>query len=201
MNKKSQIKLLKLHLIKLNTYKTLETGTLEKGALDKTITEIEFYLKKILKIIYEYHVNKKTMYFVGFPKESVKFFRSTVFKKTKHRLLPNEVWVKGALINKKYASNSLKKKFTKKIINYKDFLSVLKTPDLVIVLEFNKLILKECSQSKIPIISFYNLDTKLQTYSTIGNYKMLTKNINSFFFSILYSIFKKSKKLNKIRKI
>lgn len=62
--------------------------------------EVKLYLKKIAKIIYEYHVNNKSILFLNFP-DIIQKEINILINNTKHHCFANEHWYNGILTNLK----------------------------------------------------------------------------------------------------
>lgn len=143
--------------------------------------KIDLKLKYILKIIYNFNKNKKTIWFLGF--NSSNFINKTTLKYNKHLFLPKQFWVNGVIGNKRFIkSKSQVKKF--------------KTPDLVIIFD-SKLklaeMITEFSKQNVPVIIIGSspklyLKTNYVEFICIKNF---SENVKPFLFSIIYSIIKK----------
>lgn len=164
-------KLLKLHILKYQIYLTTINSLNNKIVL--TLENIEIYLKKSLKLIYEYHSKKKKILFVGFsfPNNDILF---NIKNNTPHTFISANIWVNGSLSN-----NGLN--------------SEKKLPALIVIFNstYEKSIIKEALDSKIPIIFFGDRvinNYKQIMYTIPGNYKKLVPlNIYSL---VLFSILK-----------
>ena len=89
--------------------------SLDKEKKKLFFTQSLFETKKIIKIIYEFHVTNKRILFVNTPKIFTKMFSNFTIT-SNHLFLPETFWVKGLLTN---ASGCyyylLKKKIIKKL--------------------------------------------------------------------------------------
>ena len=193
--KKLKIKkyeLIKLHLLKSRVYKNSK----KKSYAIEYLNKLKLHFKKILRIIYQYHVNNKVILFLGFPYSKNKNLLNNL-KISKHYFIPEDVWVNGFFINKhsifKYLNfNSNKSK------NMKSLLNIKVVPDLIVMFKFpsNYNMVKEILSLDIPIVCFEhskNITNKL-TYivqDDIGEIK-----IQRFYKFLIYSIVKKPKRSN-----
>jgi len=193
--------LFKLKLIKSKIYKTNLKNQKLDHSLNIILEQIELHLKKILQIIYEYHVNNKQILFIGVP-ILLQNKLNTVLKKTKHSLIPEAIWVNGLISNKaaifrnlnlKRLKNIKKQKYN--INNINTLLTIVKKPDLVIVFnrDLDSNAITEIYKLRIPIISLnnnLNFDLKT-TYAVPGDFTTKNQQIPNIFFIALYSIIKK----------
>ena len=199
--KRNKYKLLKLHILKSQVYLTKSEKNHFENLLNLSIEQIEPYLKKALKVIYEYHINRCQILFIGFPKLHNKKFLN-ISKQTNHFFIPNSIWINGLFCNKLSILRYLKLKYSKKNIlqskNIKVLLNLKKKPDLIVIynqnLELNAL--NESYKLGIPIISFnnsffYNFKT---TYKAPGNYIFEEKKIQNIYNLLIYSILKRKLK-------
>lgn len=129
-------------------------------------------LRQTLKLIYEYHLNNKLIYFVNFPNiENQKLKQK--FKKTKHKFFSEQL---------------LAKKLKDKI-----FLK----PSCIILFNCNikDISLNNLLQLNIPIVLFNNLsliDSNF-TYNNINQTRLIkNQRLNKFIISLVYAIIKKS---------
>ena len=167
----------KKKIITTKKYSFLDTVLLKYNSFDSYL-KFNIYLKHVLKIIYNFSVNNKTIWFIGFDS----FIDINKLKlNSRNIFLPTYIWSKGLLVNKKF----VKKK------NYS-----FKNPDLVIVFNFNTKtseIIKELIKLDIPIIIFGyvpKLSLKSCYVKTVPfiNFEKKTKH---FCFLLIYSILKK----------
>jgi ribosomal protein S2 len=176
-------KLLHLKLIKTQTYKLLNSFESIK------IENIEFRLKKALQVIYKYHISNKQILFVGTPLKLNKKLKS-LLKNTKHIIIPESLWVNGAVINIKNRLLNNNTKISKLLLKLK------RTPDLIVVLNKtpNMTALEEAYKTKIIAISLScNLTDDESTYKTQGYFKFIQKQIrHNLFYILLISVLKKS---------
>lgn len=206
--KKFKYKLLKLRLIKSRIYKIKIKKNNFNDSINIILEQIELHLKKILQIIYEYHIYKKQIIFIDFPLSFQKKFIK-ILNKTKHFSISKSKWINGILSNKFAIFQNLNFKRLKsnnknQIKNIKSLLKVKKKPDLVIIFnqKINSNILKEIYNLKIPIIVLNNnlYFNNKSTYFISGDFKIINKQISNVFFLILYSIFKRSFLKSNIKK-
>ena len=193
-------KLLKLQLIKAKVYKKNSQKSDPKNLMANPIEQIEIFLKKVLRIIFLYHLNDKQIFFVGVPKIIEKKFLNSL-KKTNHLFLPRSLWINGILSNRVAVYQYLKfkqlKKIKKKQFKNKHFeplFSIRRQPDILVVLDkkFEREAIKEAYKLRIPMITL-NLASTFRDkslYKSVGNFKFSN---NSIFLSLLNSVFKKLK--------
>lgn len=192
---KSKHLFLQLQILKLFSKKILfNNQTLLKST--------ELLMNKIAKIIYHYHVENKTILFLGFPEHF-----SKILKNTKHILIPKFMWYSGLFSNNTAFLNKHTTKLPKNFI--KLILKLKKKADLIVIygLNDNMLALKESYLARIPAITLNEKEDILNqksAYSSTGSYNFFVeKNENSQkIFSFLGAVIiqaKKSKK-NKINK-
>ena len=186
-------KLTKLQILKSKIYRK-NTDSKFKNNIDPN--KIQLYLKKIVHIIYEFHITNKRILFLNFPKKIEKKLTKNL-KKNQHVFIGNENFLNGIISNQKInlqQSNKLQK-FIKNSSKIK--ISAKKLIDLIVI--YNPLSSlnsdKNLYISQIPTITINenfnnNLNLK-QNYKLIGNFKFIEKQINNnLFFSILKSILK-----------
>ena len=180
-------KLLRLYLAKYEVYK------INKLVLDNyehILDRLELSLKKVLLIIYNYHILNKKILFVGFPYSTEKKMLEVLLK-SNHIFLPRSVWENGLLGNKDFISKkSRNSTYLKKFLEFKD------NPQLIVIFTEEKLsnLVSEARKLSIPIIYFGSLTQELDgiSYSVEGNF--FKKKIKNFFQFLIYSILKRSKK-------
>ena len=188
-------KLIKYYLLKYQIY---QNNTNNKVLFNVLLENIEIHFKKSLKIIYEYHIKKKKILFIGFPVNNISLLFS-IIKNTSHIFISNKTWINGILSNTKYV-----KKHNKILSNteLKNFLfNSYQNPDLIVIfsLKNNSKIIKEINKLKIPIINFNYKKQKKENilYRVLGNYTKLLKIRLNIYTLLLYSILKiKQKRYN-----
>ena len=195
---KHKTKLLRLKLIKTKVYKN------EKNFNYLLLKNMETRLKKVLNVIYRFHIANKKILFIGTPLKLNNKLKQLI-KNKKHSFIPENVWMNGIITNPKPSFKHLLKQHA--IVNNKTskFLFNLRNQaDLIVVLNenLNLTALKESSLKRIPTISLNssyglsNLD--LSTYKVTGNYSFVSKPIrNNLFFLLLNSLLKKAERLKK----
>jgi ribosomal protein S2 len=188
---KHKNKFLKLKLIQTKTYiKKQYTNNI-------TLEDIQYRLKKIFFIIYKYHIRDKKILFIGTPFR-FSFKINNFLKNTKHIFIPDSIWIKGALNNKKPNF----KYFFKHEKTSKDKISELllklkKNIDLVILFDElkNSDVLNESYIARIPIIalnSSLNIILHKPSYKIPGNFQFVSKKIrDNLFYSMLIATLKK----------
>lgn len=172
-------KILRLNLLKLKLYK-------KKQYLNFNINlkKIELNLKKILHLIYEYHIKNKKILFLEFPKS----FKH-VLTNTKHLMIPDNSFYTNILNNRTINSNNPNIISKNKIIslNIIKILSKLNKKINLIVLynSFNiskyNIILQKSYRLKIPVICCFNalnikVSYKIATTYNFFNEKILNAN-------------------------
>ena len=148
-------KLFKYNLLKLQTYSkkaTFEISNFLYGLLE----QIEAYLKQVLKIIFEYHVNHFKILFIGFPLVS-KIKQVKLVHFTNHNFIPEKSWISGVFRNRFSILTYLKIIQSQNFSKNLQFLLTIKTkPHLVII--FNQKVetntINEFYKAGIPILSF-----------------------------------------------
>ena len=197
--------LLKIYIIILQLYTKKIAKSPVNFHLNNIVGDIEMQFRIALKIIYEYHCNKRKILFLDTNTQSNNLL-SNIIRKTNHYYIPTDFWIPGILKNfssiktqlfcpKISESNTQKSKDVKKL---KSVLKLQRQPDLVVILD-NQLeykILKEIYNLNIPTISFNN-----SKYSNNVSYQMLEyltlinkRNVGIYTF-ILYCIFKRLVKI------
>jgi ribosomal protein S2 len=196
--------ILKLNLIKSKLYKSFLKKNENGDSIVFGLEQIEFYLKKILQVIYEYHINNKKILFIGMPIFLQKNLKK-VFKKTNHILIPNGIWVNGLLSNKISINSNLNLKRLKSIKkqryninNINLLLTITKQPDLIIIFDrsVNSNVITEISKLRIPVIFLNNdlfFDLK-SAYKVTGNSIKINFQILNIFFTAISLIIKTSTK-------
>lgn len=189
---------------KLLNLKLVKSKILKKNHLKENVTidNVGFRLKKVLKIIYLYHINNKKILFIGNPLNINKELIS-ILKNTKHTFIPKSAWVAGSITT----NNLTSFKFVlNKDVNYKisqRLQKLKKKNDLVIILDERSdlIALEESYLNNIPIVS---LNSSLNpfnfkpSYKIPGNFIFLKNKLkNNFFYSLLLSTLKRSIKLKK----
>lgn len=137
-------------------------------------------LRHVLKIIHNFNKKKKYIWFIGF--NSLKFINKITLK-SNHLFLPENFWLQGLVVNKKFV------KFKSKLKNYR-------TPDLVIIFgntsKLSEIITELCKQD-IPVILFGSLPKLFlkSYYSEVVFIENFSKKVKSFIFFLIYSVLKK----------
>lgn len=182
-------KLTELQILKSRIYK-------KNDELKTDTNKIQLYLKKIMHLIYEFHVTNKKILFLNFPEKFEKKITRSL-KQSHHIFINNENFLNGIISNQKISlqqSNQLQKLIKN---NLKNKIPIKKFIDLIIIFnpvsELNSD--KKLYISQIPTITINeNLNNNLnlkQNYKLIGNFKFIEKQIsNNICLSILKAIFK-----------
>jgi hypothetical protein len=108
-------KLIRLYLAKYEAYKK---NGLTSVISDAVLDRLEMGLKKVLFIIYQYHVSNKRILFIGMPHSTDKKFLDVLLK-SRHIFVPRFVWKQGLLGNKKSLS--------KKSLNFSCFKKIFRS--------------------------------------------------------------------------
>lgn len=191
---------------KLLILKLIQTKTYKQNSNNKALklNDISFNLKKMLRIIYKYHINAKKILFIGIPlptAQKIKYF----LKNTGHIFIPESNWINSILLNKNSCFKHLKKRKIKKDFSLKKsnkisstiptLFELKKKIDIVVVLnpKVDYQALNESYKTRLPIITVTDNINKKSTYNLPGNFKFSKKKIgNNFFFSMLLATFKKA---------
>jgi len=180
-------KLLRLYLAKYEVYKT---SKLVLDNYENILDRLELSFKKVLLIIYNYHIFNKKILFVGFPHPTDQKMVQ-VLAKSNHIFLPRALWENGLLGNKGFISNK-----SRNSIYFKKFLELKENPNLIVIFTDEKLfnLVSEARKLSIPTIYFGNLTHDLDglSYRVEGNF--VKKKMKNFFQFLIYSILKNQKK-------
>ena len=179
-------KLMRLYLAKYQAY---NKKGLTSAISDVVLDRLEVGLKKVLFIIYQYHIYNKRILFLGMPHSTDRRFLDVLLK-SNHIFIPRFVWKQGFLGNKKFISkNSSNFSYLKSFSNIED------NPHLIVIFNEEKLssIIPECEKLYIPVIYFGSLKKKLDglTYLVEGNF--VNRKVKNFLQFLIYSILKKQK--------
>lgn len=173
------------------------------------LNSLETSLKKILKVIFNFHTLNKKIVFVGFPLHKLYKF-SSLFKRFNYIFLNKNVWVNGMLsnpnrlspyVNSRRFLNFYQKENVVFLRKFNKMLILNKKPDLLIVFNKfeNELILKEANITKIPnfsliggVLNKKSILNDLPTFSHVYVEKLLIKFIYTLFSVILFRHLKKS---------
>lgn len=191
-------KLIELQILKSKVYRKNINPELKQNERRET----QLYLKKIINIIYEFHVTDKRILFLNFPKEIEKKLNKDL-KQNQHIFIPNESLLNGIISNQKvnFSKSTELQKFIKN--NLKVKIPMKKLIDLIVIFNPASTINsdKTLYLSQIPTITINDdLNFKLnlkQNYKLIGDFKFVEKQMNN---NILFSILKSVLKNNKFKK-
>ena len=189
---KHKPKFLKIKLLKAQTYKNKHNFKHLK------IENIEYKLKKILHVIYQFHINNKIILFIGVPTNLYKQM-TQLLKGTKHIAIPHGIWLNGAITNHHTVLKYLLRLKRSNKAQTEILFQLKKKADLIITLDKqnSKTILNEGSLSKITTISLgsdLNTLSNKATYNVPGNFNFISKKItNSFIYTILKATLKKGR--------
>lgn len=178
-NKLTELQILKSRIYKKNDELKIDTN------------KIQLYLKKVIRIIYEFHITNKRILFLNFPKKFEKKITGNL-KKNQHMFINNDNFLNGIISNQKISLQQLNQlqKFIKS--NSKTKIPIKKFIDLIVIFNpgFELNSDKKLYVSQIPTITINeslnnNLNLK-QNYKLIGNFKFIEKQINNnLFLSII----------------
>lgn len=172
---KNQTKLIKIKLIKIKIFKKNFYFPRLK------IENIEYQLKKILQIIYKYHITNQKILFLG---------SLLSFKENMHELLRGTIHV----------FENLK---TTSIINKLDQQNLKLKIQLIVLLDNTEItnIINQSYKYKIPIVligNFLHIFNAKVNYKVFGNFLLSTKSVRyNLFFFMLMSIFRKTKQVKR----
>lgn len=184
--------ILKLYLLKHKIYESgsldVNTGFIVDGTLNRTL--INF--KKILQIIFQFHIQNRRILFVGVPKK----LELKINKLTQHTAIPSSFDVTRILSNNFMNTESIDRKLESNMANL-SLSRLSRKPDLVVLVTHDKIenVLKNCFILKIPTIdlsSASNLSftsNSAQTYRLrLGDEKTTTTygNKNIFFIGLSF---------------
>jgi ribosomal protein S2 len=181
-------KLLRFYLVKYEIYEKV-VGSSDFIFPETVLDELEFSFKKVLLIIYKYHIYNKKILFVGFPYSTNKKLLSVMLK-SNHIFIPRGIWVKGMLSNK----SSILKKY-KNYSYYKDFLQLKTNPHLIVFFNdtnSDNLLLESC-KLHIPLISFGKVNKRFQDVFYEVKGRFFTRKSKNFYQFLIYSILKRPK--------
>lgn len=140
----------------LQMYNELKLGNYQLNTLSSTLSN----LKRVLKIIYEYHKNKKKILVLG--DSLINQGHQKTYEQGNHNYLAYSAWINGLITN---TSNACK--FKELEIEQRRFLKTIKKPDLVILTAYFDKILNEVYKFNIPNI-ITNITVK-QKYLNLNN--------------------------------
>lgn len=190
---KNKTKLFRFKLLKTKIYKN------QKELNYLLLKDMETRLKKVLHIIYKFHLGNKRILFIGSPNRLNKQLKQLLTTK-KHIFLPELVWLNGIVTNGKSSFKYLLKRHAINNDKTSNFLFNLKNQiDLIVVLNesANLTPLKESSLKRIPTISLNSSEElsslNLVTYKVPGDYNFEQRKARkNFFFLLLNSVIKKA---------
>lgn len=183
-------KLLRLYLTKYESYNK-DSLILSNNILDK----LELSFKKVLLIIYQYHILNKKILFIGFPYSNNKKIVEILLK-SNHIFASTFVRLKGLLGNNKCTGGS-----SKRTLKKNNYLPITHLPHLIVIFndKNSNNLLSEALKLNIPIIAFGNMYKDLSNLIYLVEGRFITKKIKNFYQFLIYSILKKPK--NKLIKI
>ena len=172
-----KIKLFNLTKLYLLKYKIYNNFPITDSLILNFLTYTEFTLKQSLNLIYNYHLKKKKILFIG---ESYSKKNYNFLKTSGHISIPKSVLVNG----------SFKNNLPSNIISYK------KKPNLVVFFDckYTDLsILKQLDNLNIPVVIFGNstISNCNKYYNIFSNSKQI--ELNNFFQFLVFSVIKTAK--------
>ena len=164
--KKKNYRLLRFNLINSNFVKC------SVKPLNESIEDFEVRFKQILRLIYDFHCKKKTIYFVDFPKiNNIKFLKT--FYKNNHKFFSHDM-IMRKIKNKNKIDASL---------------IVFFTTDIKL------LVLNNLLKLNVPLVSFSDAllidKNKLSKKDTSKTIFLQNIKLKQFSMCLFYSIFKK----------
>ena len=182
--------LLKHYVVKNRIYETDFTKIIYELP-EVNAEEIILNVKKITRVIFQFHKNKKKILFIGLPKN----IETKINIKTNHSALPKILNIFGLFVN----NSKLKNLNFKSVIARQDaplIISKLENkPDLIVIFESieKNSIIKESYKSKIPVIQFNETSNnkkrdKFELYDVPGNFKFNKKFTDNLFLKIINSV-------------
>jgi len=191
--KNKNYKLFKYNLLKLQVYSTKPSSDTVDFS-NQILEQIQVYLKQVLKVIFEYHVCRLKILFVGFP-VIYKTKQLKLMHFTNHNFISEKSWISGFFRNRfsilTYLRLIQSQNFSR---NLKLLLRVTAKPHLVVI--FNQKIetntINEFYKAGIPILSFdwKSLNIFKVAYKTLGNYAFMERKMKLTFFFLFYSLLK-----------
>ena len=187
--------LLKLHLLNSKAYEHPSRIANSDLVLDSNLTKILGDLKKILHIIFQFHIVNKKILFIGLPKK----LESKINNATHHIALPNDFDLQGILLNGlRSAKNSKIKNLSGKFRARSVLPKLEKRPALIVLFSHEKKynVVSESYIAKIPVITFitdedsHNVIDKSSYSVSINMSKLVLSSDNNLFFLGLNFLFK-----------
>jgi len=187
---------MKLKNIRVKKYKLIrfclakyEAYIKNELSLDSMLDRLEVGLKKMLFLIYQYHIYNKKILFVGLPYSSDKKFLEILIK-SNHIFVPRSVWKRGLIGNKSSISTK-----SSDLSYFNKFLEIKGNPHLIVLFNEEKIsdIVPECIKLSIPVIYFGKVVKGLEGVFYIVEGRFANRKIKNFFQFLIYSILKKSK--------
>ena len=186
-------------------------SNLSKNSNINSYKSLELNLKKILKIIFEYHKANKTIVFIGFP-VSLNLNFIPLFKKYNYIFLNRNTWINGTLSNSPALVSHINSKKLLKVVRknnlifltqFSNFIKLKKKPDLIVLFDDIHVenLISECQKVKVPVISFSSSVQQKQKsilfhvfFSEKNNHlkQLIHKYVYFLLSSILSRYFKKS---------
>jgi len=189
--------LIKLYLLKYQTSHYFKNKKLITAFSKEKLTRLQIRLKKVLRVIYQYHYKHQTILFVGLPTVKHKKIYQ-ILKLSKHYFIPKNIWINGLIRNKGSIFKYLKLNCVRKE-ELKSLLTIKKIPDLVVIFDSseNSGSLTEFHKSNIPVINFGKISPieKNKLSYNMEN-EFISKKLAKFYLFLIYSILKKPKKKN-----
>lgn len=154
-------------------------------------SEIILNIKKITRVIFLFHKNRKTILFIGLPKN----IETKVNIKTNHFAVPKILNLFGLFVNSSVIKNLTFKHFITRQEAPILISKLQNKPDLIVIFESieKHAILKESYKARIPVIQFNenlnkNKRDKFELYNVPGNFNFNKKFTNNLFLKIINSV-------------
>jgi ribosomal protein S2 len=195
---------MKTNILKINKHKLFKLKLIKSKVLKKkhylndiTIENIVLKLKKVLYLIYKYHLNNKRILFIGNPLKINKEL-TKVFIKTKHIFIPKSYWIDGIITNQQSSFKSHFKQESQINKISQRLLQLKKRGDLAVIIDqkSENSALKESYVARIPVIS---LNSNSNDFDEKSNYNVPVSLVsskhninNNLFYSLLFTTLKKA---------
>lgn len=186
--------ILKLHLLKHKIHENGFSSDNSEFITNNTLNQTLINFKKILQIIFRYHIKNRRILFVGLPKK----LELRIIKSTQHVAISDHFDLTNIFSVSSKIERSTDRKMQLSLVSFL-LPKLSRKPDLIVLVSHKKTenFLKDCSTLKIPII---NLDSDTDksfvlnpTYSYklgLRDRKITMINSNNIFFIGLNFLFK-----------
>jgi hypothetical protein len=190
---------------KLLNLKLANAGLIIKQVIKDNLSvllTVTSQIKKAFRVIYQYHINKKRIIFIGNPLYINKQL-ALMLKKTKHVFIPQSAWVAGHIAERFTRPTKMAHKKSK--IKLFSLRALKKKSNLVVIANQyeDSIALNEHHSAKIPIITLNNVTGMLDEtseYKVSAQLAYIRSEISELlFYSLLLAVFKKANsKKNKL---